>query len=57
MALHYEGEAQHFAHWQVQGVLLEDFPTHVAAAESISLHWEFDCELKTKNGDPAMHTA
>ena len=29
-------------------VFLEDFHAHIAADESINLHWVFDCVLKTQ---------
>ena len=43
------------------GHFLDDFHAHVAAVESISLHWVSDCGLKTQNewyhSDPTIHTA
>ena len=37
VALHYQGEAQYFFYWRLQGVFFEDFHAHVAAGESVSV--------------------
>ena len=41
-------ESQHF-YWLVWGIFREDFNEHIAAVESISLHWMSGYSLKIKN--------
>ena len=48
-------DSKHFSYWQMQDVFF-DFHAHVAAVESVNLHWVSNCSFTTQKEQYRKHS-